>query len=183
MDRVVRRHRTIPCEQGDPEVARSTYIKAEAELAGAGRVSFDPTGDTFRAGQRVKLAEAQQPAGQAAYSNILDLAVATSVMTRVRGAFGSRPLPSTPTWSQTGHSITSCSAPDARGGPQQQDRGQGQRPGHEPAAARSAAAYWATPSPKDQSSRPTSTRLTNTFLGGRRRGSAGRSGAIPAGAR
>lgn len=129
MDRVVRRHRTIPCEQGDPEVARSTYIKAEAELAGAGRVSFDPTGDTFRAGQRVKLAEAQQPAGQAAYSNILDLAVATSVMTRVRGAFGSRPLPSTSTWSQTGHSITSCSAPDARGGPQQQDRGQGQRPG------------------------------------------------------
>ncbi|MFL6219690.1 MAG: hypothetical protein ACJ742_14290 [Actinomycetes bacterium] len=76
MNRVVRRHRTIPCEQGDPEVARSTYIKVEAQLAGGRRVSFDPTdptGDTFRAGQRVKLAEAQQPAGQATYSNILDL--------------------------------------------------------------------------------------------------------------
>ncbi len=54
---------TIPCEEADPAVAQSTCIKVEAELAGGRRVTFDttdPTGDTFRAGQRVKLTEAQQ---------------------------------------------------------------------------------------------------------------------------
>src|SRR5512132_4309400 len=37
----------------------------------------------------------------------------TSVMVRVMVAFGSRPRPSTSTWSQTGHLITSSSAPEA----------------------------------------------------------------------
>src|SRR4029450_774996 len=37
----------------------------------------------------------------------------TSVMVRLRVAFGSRPRPSTSTWPQTGHFITSSSAPDA----------------------------------------------------------------------
>src|SRR5215207_6873274 len=37
----------------------------------------------------------------------------TSVMVKVRVAFGSRPWPATSTWSQTGHSISSTSAPEA----------------------------------------------------------------------
>jgi uncharacterized membrane protein len=64
------RVQTVPCERADPATAHSTCIKVEAQLAGGRRVSFettDPTGDTFRAGQRVKLAEAEQQGGQATY--------------------------------------------------------------------------------------------------------------------
>jgi uncharacterized membrane protein len=65
----------IRCEQPDPAAPRSTCIKVEAQLADGQRVSFDttdPTGDTFRVGQRVKLAELEQE-GQATYYNIRDL--------------------------------------------------------------------------------------------------------------
>jgi uncharacterized membrane protein len=61
---------TVPCEQADPAVAQSTCIRVEARLAGGRRVSFettDPTGDTFQAGQRVKLAESAPQGGQATY--------------------------------------------------------------------------------------------------------------------
>ena len=50
-------------------------IKVTAQLAGGRQVSFDttdPTGGTFRAGQRVRLAVAEQP-GQPPYYNIQDL--------------------------------------------------------------------------------------------------------------
>jgi uncharacterized membrane protein len=65
----------IPCGQPDPAAPRSTCIKVEAQLADGRRVSFettDPTGDTFRVGQRVKLAELEQE-GQPTYYNIRDL--------------------------------------------------------------------------------------------------------------
>jgi hypothetical protein len=39
--------------------------------------------------------------------------VRTSVIVRVRVAFGSRPWPATSTWSQTGQLISSSSAPEA----------------------------------------------------------------------
>ena len=64
----------IRCEQPDPTAPNATCIKVEAELADGRRVSFettDPTGDTFRVGQRVKLAELEQE-GQATYYNIRD---------------------------------------------------------------------------------------------------------------
>jgi uncharacterized membrane protein len=65
----------IRCEQPDPAAPRSTCVKVEARLADGRRVSFettDPTGDTFGAGQRVKLAELEQE-GQPTYYNIRDL--------------------------------------------------------------------------------------------------------------
>jgi uncharacterized membrane protein len=65
----------VRCEQPDPAAPRSTCIKVEAQLSDGRRVSFettDPTGDTFRVGQRVKLAELEQE-GQATYYNIRDL--------------------------------------------------------------------------------------------------------------
>jgi uncharacterized membrane protein len=65
----------VRCEQPDPTAPRATCVKVEAELAGGRRVGFettDPTGDTFRVGQRVKLAELRQE-GQATYYNIRDL--------------------------------------------------------------------------------------------------------------
>ena len=64
----------IRCEQPDPTAPNATCVKVEAQLADGRRVSFettDPTGDTFRVGQRVKLAELQQE-GQATYYNIRD---------------------------------------------------------------------------------------------------------------
>jgi uncharacterized membrane protein len=64
----------IRCEQPDPTAPNATCIKVEAQLADGRRVSFettDPTGDTFRVGQRVKLAELEQE-GQATYYNIRD---------------------------------------------------------------------------------------------------------------
>ena len=60
----------IECEQADPAAAQATCVEVQAELAGGRRVSFettDPTGDTFRVGQRVKLAEVEQEGGQASY--------------------------------------------------------------------------------------------------------------------
>jgi uncharacterized membrane protein len=65
----------VPCEQPDPAAPRSTCVEVEAELADGRRVSFettDPTGDTFRVGQRVKLAELEQE-GQATLYTIRDL--------------------------------------------------------------------------------------------------------------
>jgi uncharacterized membrane protein len=65
----------VRCEQPDPAAPRSTCVKVDAELSDGRRVSFettDPTGDTFRVGQRVKLAELEQE-GQATYYNIRDL--------------------------------------------------------------------------------------------------------------
>jgi uncharacterized membrane protein len=67
---------TTPCEQADPGAPGSTCIKVTARPAGGGEeVSFettDPTGDTFRPGQRVKLAVLEQP-GQPTFYNIRDL--------------------------------------------------------------------------------------------------------------
>jgi uncharacterized membrane protein len=65
----------IACAQADPASAQATCVKVEAQLAGGRRVSFettDPTGDTFRLGQRVKLAEVEQE-GRAATYYIQDL--------------------------------------------------------------------------------------------------------------
>jgi uncharacterized membrane protein len=59
----------VRCEQADPAVAQATCVEVQAELTGGRRVSFettDPTGDTLRVGQRVKLAEVEQE-GQATY--------------------------------------------------------------------------------------------------------------------
>ena len=60
----------VRCEQADPAAAQATCVEVQAELAGGRRVSFettDPTGDTLRAGQRVKLAEVEQDGGRASY--------------------------------------------------------------------------------------------------------------------
>jgi uncharacterized membrane protein len=65
----------VPCEQADPAAPGSTCVKVEARLADGRVVSFettDPTGDTFRVGQRVKLAELRQE-GQATFYSIRDL--------------------------------------------------------------------------------------------------------------
>jgi uncharacterized membrane protein len=64
-----------PCKQAEPGLPGSTCIKVEAELAGGEQVTFettDPTGETFRAGQRVKLAVLEQE-GQPTFYNIRDL--------------------------------------------------------------------------------------------------------------
>ena len=65
----------VDCEEADPGVPGSVCIKVTARLAGGRQVAFDttdPTGGTFRAGQRVRLAVAEQP-GQPPYYNIQDL--------------------------------------------------------------------------------------------------------------
>jgi uncharacterized membrane protein len=67
--------RTTPCEQAEPGVPGSTCIKVQARLDGGKQVDFDttdPTGGTFRAGQRVQLAVIEQP-GQPSFYNIRDL--------------------------------------------------------------------------------------------------------------
>jgi uncharacterized membrane protein len=67
--------RATPCEQAEPGAPGSTCIKVAARLDGGRQVEFettDPTGSTFRAGQRVQLAVLEQP-GQPPYYNILDL--------------------------------------------------------------------------------------------------------------
>jgi uncharacterized membrane protein len=67
--------RTTPCEQAEPGVPGSTCIKVRARLDGGKQVDFDttdPTGGTFRAGQRVQLAVTEQP-GQPPFYNIGDL--------------------------------------------------------------------------------------------------------------
>lgn len=67
--------RTVPCQEAEPGLPGSTCIKVRARPEGGDEVEFDttdPTGDTFRVGQRVKLAELEQE-GQATYYNIRDL--------------------------------------------------------------------------------------------------------------
>jgi uncharacterized membrane protein len=66
---------TTPCEQAEPGVPGSTCIKVRARLDGGKQVDFDttdPTGGTFRTGQRVQLAVIEQP-GQPPFYNIRDL--------------------------------------------------------------------------------------------------------------
>jgi uncharacterized membrane protein len=65
----------VGCPEADPGVPGSVCIKVTARLAGGRQVGFDttdPTGGMFRAGQRVRLAVAEQP-GQPPYYNIQDL--------------------------------------------------------------------------------------------------------------
>jgi uncharacterized membrane protein len=65
----------VGCPEAEPGVPGSVCIKVTARLAGGRQVSFDttdPTGGMFRAGQRVRLAMAEQP-GQPPYYNIQDL--------------------------------------------------------------------------------------------------------------
>jgi uncharacterized membrane protein len=65
----------VGCPEAEPGVPGSVCIKVTARLAGGRQVTFDttdPTGGTFRAGQRVRLAVAEQP-GQPPYYNIQDL--------------------------------------------------------------------------------------------------------------
>ena len=65
----------VGCPEADPGVPGSVCIKVTARLADGRQVTFDttdPTGGTFRAGQRVRLAVAEQP-GQPPYYNIQDL--------------------------------------------------------------------------------------------------------------
>ncbi len=65
----------VGCPEADPGVPGSVCVKVTARLAGGRQVSFDttdPTGGMFRAGQRVRLAVAEQP-GQPPYYNIQDL--------------------------------------------------------------------------------------------------------------
>jgi uncharacterized membrane protein len=65
----------VGCPEADPGVPGSVCIKVTARLAGGRQVAFDttdPTGGMFRAGQRVRLAVAEQP-GQPPYYNIQDL--------------------------------------------------------------------------------------------------------------
>ena len=65
----------VECPEADPGVPGSVCIKVTARLADGRQVTFDttdPTGGMFRAGQRVRLAVAEQP-GQPPYYNIQDL--------------------------------------------------------------------------------------------------------------
>jgi uncharacterized membrane protein len=66
---------TVPCPEAEPGLAGSTCIKVRARPDGGEAVEFettDPTGDTFRAGQRVRLSVLEQ-AGQPTFYNIRDL--------------------------------------------------------------------------------------------------------------
>ena len=65
----------VPCKEADPGVPSSTCIKVEARLVDGKQVRFDttdPTGATFRGGQRVRLSVLEQE-GQPAFYNIRDL--------------------------------------------------------------------------------------------------------------
>jgi uncharacterized membrane protein len=65
----------VPCKEADPGVPGSTCIKVQARLADGKQVRFDttdPTGTTFRAGQRVRVSVLEQE-GQPAFYNIRDL--------------------------------------------------------------------------------------------------------------
>ena len=67
--------RTVPCQEAEPGLPGSTCIKVRARPDGGDEVEFDttdPTGDTFRAGQRVRLSILEQ-AGQPTFYNIRDL--------------------------------------------------------------------------------------------------------------
>ena len=66
---------TVPCQDAEPGLPGSTCIKVRARPDGAEEVEFDttdPTGDTFRSGQRVRLSILEQ-AGQPTFYNIRDL--------------------------------------------------------------------------------------------------------------
>jgi uncharacterized membrane protein len=66
---------TVPCQEAEPGVPGSTCIKVRARPDGGEEVEFettDPTGDTFRSGQRVRLSILEQ-AGQPTFYNIRDL--------------------------------------------------------------------------------------------------------------
>lgn len=65
----------LECEEADPGVPSSTCINVEARLADGKQVRFettDLTGDTFRAGQRVRLSVLARE-GQPTFYNIRDL--------------------------------------------------------------------------------------------------------------
>jgi uncharacterized membrane protein len=67
--------RTVPCEEAEPGLPGSTCIKVRVRPDGGDEVEFettDPTGDTFRAGQRVRLSILEQ-AGQPTFYNLRDL--------------------------------------------------------------------------------------------------------------
>jgi uncharacterized membrane protein len=69
------RVQTVRCEEADPGVPSSTCINVEARLADGKLVRFettDLTGNTFRAGQRVRLSVLEQE-GQPTFYNIRDL--------------------------------------------------------------------------------------------------------------
>jgi uncharacterized membrane protein len=66
---------TVPCPEAEPGLPGSTCIKVRARPDGAEEVEFettDPTGDTFRSGQRVRLSVLEQ-VGQPTFYNIRDL--------------------------------------------------------------------------------------------------------------
>jgi uncharacterized membrane protein len=66
---------TVPCQEAEPGLPGSTCIKVRARPDGGEDVEFettDPTGDTFRSGQRVRLSILEQ-AGQPTFYNIRDL--------------------------------------------------------------------------------------------------------------
>ena len=66
---------TVSCQDAEPGLPGSTCIKVRARPDGGTEVAFettDPTGDTFRSGQRVRLSILEQ-AGQPAFYNIRDL--------------------------------------------------------------------------------------------------------------
>jgi uncharacterized membrane protein len=66
---------TVPCQEAEPGLPGSTCIKVRARPDGGEEVEFettDPTGDTFRSGQRVRLSILQQP-GQPTFYNLRDL--------------------------------------------------------------------------------------------------------------
>jgi uncharacterized membrane protein len=65
----------LECEEADPGVPTSTCIRVEARLADGKQVRFDTTdltGNTFRAGQRVRLSVLERE-GQPPFYNIRDL--------------------------------------------------------------------------------------------------------------
>jgi uncharacterized membrane protein len=60
----------LPCEEAEPGVPGSVCIKVTARLAVGRQVTFDttdPTGGMFRAGQKVRLAVAEQPGQPPSY--------------------------------------------------------------------------------------------------------------------
>ena len=65
----------VPCKEADPGVPSSTCVNVEARLADGKQVRFettDLTGNTFRAGQQVRLSVLEQE-GQPTFYNIRDL--------------------------------------------------------------------------------------------------------------
>jgi uncharacterized membrane protein len=69
------RVQTVPCKEADPGVPSSACIKVRARLADGKQVSFDTTdltGNTFRAGQKVRLSVLEQE-GQPPFYNIRDI--------------------------------------------------------------------------------------------------------------